>query len=72
MIYNLRTHMAAATMYLSAYFGVETACRMVDSLKAQNYQALRIDICETEASASISLSAIKDYFTYTNGNEPRA
>ena len=70
MTYNLSTHMGQATMVLSEYFGLRTACGMIDSLKEQGHQALRIDIIESEISTSIRLSVIKDYFTYVNGTEP--
>jgi len=70
MTYNLRTNMAQATMELSQALGLDTACNLVDSLKAQDYQALKIDVIEGQASTSVSLSLIKDYFAYTNGNQP--
>ncbi len=72
MIYNLQTHMTQATMELSVHFGLETACKMIDSLKAQNCEALRIDIIDSEISTSINLSVIKDYFAYVNGPNPAA
>jgi len=71
MIYNLKTHVDQAKMYLTAYFGRDAACSMVDNLKAQGNEALRINVIISPSSTSISLSAIKDYFTYTNGLEPK-
>ena len=59
-------------MALSPHFGLETACAMVDSLKKQGMQALDVHICESDTSTSIHLAAIKDYFAYTNGNNPVA